>query len=125
MRIVARFVLQSLPHELALRLAKRHGLQTAKGHSDWEVVEKARTLYRAANSADLAHLIFEAILIGSAARVDADKKDDLLTDAATLHKVNAKGLRVAVEKDEKEKAKEKIKARKKNATRKANRLARK
>jgi ParB family chromosome partitioning protein len=123
MRIVARFVLQSLPHELALRLAKRHGLQTAKGQNDWEVIEKARTLYRAATSADLARLIFEAILIGSAARVDADKKDDLLTDAATLHKVDAKVLRVAIEKDEKEKAEKKIKAGKKNATRRANRLA--
>jgi hypothetical protein len=123
MRIVARFVLQSLPHELALRLAKRRGLQTAKGNGDWEVAEKARTLYRAANSSDLARLIFEAILIGSAAKVDADKKDDLLTDAATLHKVDAKVLRVAVEKDEKEKAEKKMKAGKKNATRRANRLS--
>ncbi len=93
LRLVARFVLQSLPHELACRVAKRHGLQDPKDPRDWQIAEKARMLYKKADSAELASLIFEAMLIGPAASVTETKDDDLLADAAALCKIDVKALR--------------------------------
>ena len=101
-----------------LRLAKRYGLETAKDRGDWQVVEKARGFYKTAGAAELARLIFEATLIGSAASLHADKENDLLTDAAALYEVDAKALRSAVEKEEKKKLEKKAKAQTKSAARK-------
>ena len=51
LRMVAQFVLRSLSHELACRLAKRHGFQNPKDAHDWQMAEKARTLYKKADAA--------------------------------------------------------------------------
>ena len=64
MRIIARFLLRSLRHDLAKQLAKRHGLQDPKDSNDWKAVEKARTLYKRADATGIAQLIYEAILLG-------------------------------------------------------------
>src|ERR1700730_7822273 len=45
-RMIACFALRSLPHELTCRLAKRHGLQNPKDPRDYQMAEKARTLYK-------------------------------------------------------------------------------
>ena len=79
MRMVACFALRSLPHELVCRLAKRHGLQNPKDPRDYQMAEKARTLYKKADAAGLAVLIFEAILLGSAERT-TDSKDGRSTE---------------------------------------------
>src|SRR5207302_445436 len=81
MRMVACFALRSLPHELACRLAKRHGLQSPKDPRDYQMGEKARTLYKKADAAGLAVLIFEAMLLGSAERATESKDDDPLSIA--------------------------------------------
>src|SRR5216683_3940452 len=47
LRIVAQFILRSLSHDLACRLAKRHGLESSKKEQDWELADKARSLYKA------------------------------------------------------------------------------
>jgi ParB family transcriptional regulator, chromosome partitioning protein len=107
LRMVAEFVLRNLSHELACRLAKRHGLQNPKDAHDWKMAEKARTLYKNANGAELAVLIFEAMLIGAAGSTTVNKDDDQLADAARLYKVDAKALRTAVAKAEKENAQKK------------------
>jgi ParB family transcriptional regulator, chromosome partitioning protein len=57
LRMVAQFVLRSLSHELACRLAKRHGFHNPKDAHDWQMAEKARTLYKKADAAALAVLI--------------------------------------------------------------------
>jgi len=108
--ILAQFVLRSLSHELACRLAKRHGLQNPKEAHDWQMAEKARTLYKKADAAGLAALIFEAMLIGPAGSATVNKDDDPLADTACLYKVDAKALHTAVVKAEKEKAQKKNKA---------------
>jgi ParB family chromosome partitioning protein len=110
LRIVAQFVLRSLSHDLVCRLAKRHGLQNPKDANDWQMVEKARTLYKRAGGAALAVLIFEAMLISPVGNVSANKDDDPLADAASLYKVDTNGLRTAVAKAEQEKAQKKNKA---------------
>ena len=110
LRMVAQFVLRSLSHELACRLAKRHGLQNPKDAHDWQMAEKARTLYKKADAAALAVLIFEAMLISPAGNASANKDDDPLADAASLYKVDTKALRAAVAKAENEKAQKKNKA---------------
>jgi ParB family chromosome partitioning protein len=110
LRMVAQFVSQSLSHELACRLAKRHGLQNPKDAHDWQVAEKARTLYKKADGAALAVLIFEAILISSAGNASASKDDDPLADAARIYRVDTKALRAAVAKAEQEKAQKKNRA---------------
>jgi ParB family chromosome partitioning protein len=107
LRIVAQFVLRSLSHELARRLAKRHGLQNPKEAHDWQMAEKARMLYKKADAAGLAVLIFEAMLIGPAGSATVNKDDDQLADAARLYKVDTKELRAAVAKAEEEKAQKK------------------
>jgi len=107
LRMVAQFVLRSLSHELACRLAKRHGLQNPKDAHDWQMAEKARTLYKKADTAALAVLIFEAMLIGPAGSASANKDDDSLADAARLYKIDVKALRTTVAKTEKEKAQKK------------------
>ena len=50
LRMVARFVLRSLSHELVCRVAKRHGFQNPKDAHDWQMAEKARTLYKKADA---------------------------------------------------------------------------
>ena len=110
MRMVAQFVLRSLSHELAFGLAKRQGLQNPKDAQDWQMAEKARALYKKADVATLAVLIFEAMLISPAGSATVNKDDDLLTDAASLYKVDVRALRTAVAKAEKEKAQKKDKA---------------
>jgi ParB family chromosome partitioning protein len=101
MRLVARFILGSLSHDLACRLAKRHGLTPSKKGQDWELAEKARSLYKAADGAMVGALIFEAMLLALAAS-STETKDDLLADAAKLYKVDVKALRSEVVKAEKE-----------------------
>jgi ParB family transcriptional regulator, chromosome partitioning protein len=110
LRMVAQFVLRSLSHELVCRLAKRHDLQNPKDAHDWQVAEKARTLYKKADGAALAVLIFEAMLISPAGNASANKDDDPLADAANLYKVDTKTVRAAVAKVEQEKTKKKNKA---------------
>jgi ParB family chromosome partitioning protein len=110
LRMVAQFVLRSLSHELACRLAKRHGLQNPKDAHDWQMAEKARTLYKNADAAALAVLIFEAMLIGPAGSASVNKDDDSLADAALLHKIDVKALRATIAKAEKEKSQKKNKA---------------
>jgi ParB family transcriptional regulator, chromosome partitioning protein len=110
LRMVAQFILRSLSHELVCRLAKRHGFQNPKDAHDWQVVEKARTLYKKADAATLAVLIFEAMLISSAGSASVNKDDDPLADAASLYKIDAKALRIAVAKAEKEKEQKKTDA---------------
>lgn len=107
--MVAQFLLRSLSHELACRLAKRHGLQNPKDVNDWQMAEKARTLYKEADAAALAVLIFEAMLISPAGNTSANKDDDPLANAASLYNVDTKALRAAVAKAEKEKAQKKNK----------------
>ena len=124
MRLLARFVLATLPHEQLVRLAKRHGLETTKDQHDWQVVEKARCFYKTVGAAELARLLFEAMLIGSAANNHADKGNDLLTDAATLYEVDMKALRAAVERDEKKRAEKKTKPQTKSAAHKRKPAAR-
>jgi ParB family chromosome partitioning protein len=110
LRMVAQFVLHSLSHELACRLAKRHGLQNPKDANDWQMAEKARTFYKKADAAALAALIFEAMLISPAGNASANKDDDPLADAASLYKIDTKALRAAVAKAEQERAQKKNKA---------------
>ena len=110
LRMVAQFVLRSLSHELACRLAKRHSLQNPKDARDWQMAEKARTLYKKVDAAELAALIFEAMLIGAAGSATVNKDDDPLADATCLYKVNAKALHTALVKADKEKAQKKNKA---------------
>jgi hypothetical protein len=85
-------------------------LQNPKDAHDWQMAEKARTLYKKADAAGLAALIFEAMLIGPAGSATLNKDDDPLADAASLYKVDAKALHTAVVKAEKEKAQKKNKA---------------
>jgi hypothetical protein len=96
MRMVACFALRSLSHELVCRLAKRHGLQNPKDPRDYLMAEKARTLYKKADTAGLAVLIFEAMLLGSAVRTTESKDDDALSIAASLFKIDTKALRANV-----------------------------
>jgi hypothetical protein len=66
------------------------------------MAEKARALYKKADTNGLAVLIFEAMLIGSAGSATMNKDDDPLADAASLYKVDTKALRTAIAKAEKE-----------------------
>jgi hypothetical protein len=109
MRMVASFALRSLPHELICRLAKRHGLQNPKDPHDYQMAEKARTLYKKADGAGLAVLIFEAMLLSSAERTTDSKDDDPLSIAAVLFKIDTKTLRASVAKEDQEKARKKDK----------------
>jgi hypothetical protein len=109
LRMVACFALRSLPHEVTCRLAKRHGLQNPKDPRDYQMAEKARTLYKKADGAGLAVLIFEAMLLSSADRTTANKDDDPLSIAAGLFKIDTKALRASVAKEEQEKARKKAK----------------
>jgi ParB family chromosome partitioning protein len=110
LRMVAQFVLRSLSHEVVCRLAKRHGFQNPQNAHDWQMAEKARTLYKKADAAALAVLIFEAMLLGPAGSSTVNKDDDPLTDSASLYKIDARALRTAVAKGEREKVQKKEKA---------------
>ena len=107
MRMVACFALRSLPHELVCRLAKRHGFQNPKDPRDYQMAEKARILYKKADGAGLAVLIFEAMLLGSAETTTDSKDDDPLSIAAALFKIDTKTLRANVAKEEQDKARKK------------------
>jgi hypothetical protein len=72
------------------------------------MAEKARTLYKKADAATLAVLIFEAMLINPAGSATVDRNDDPLKDAACLYKIDAKALRTAVAKIGKEKTQRNI-----------------
>jgi hypothetical protein len=71
------------------------------------MAEKARTLYKKADAAGLAVLIFEAMLLGAAERTTDSKDDDQLSIAATLFKIDTKALRPSVAKEEQEKRRKK------------------
>ena len=73
------------------------------------MAEKARTLYKKADAAGLAMLIFEAILVGCVDSTSESKDDDPLVTAAALYKIDVKALRTAVAKETKEKAEKKAK----------------
>ena len=73
------------------------------------MAEKARTLYKKADAAELAVLIFEAMLLGSAERTTENKEDDPLSVAASLFKIDTKGVRASVAKEEQAKARKKAK----------------
>jgi hypothetical protein len=107
MRMVACFALRSLPHDLACRLAKRHGLQNPKDPRDYQMAEKARTLYKKADGAGLAVLIFEAMLLGSTERTTDRKDDDPLSIAAAVFKIDTKAIRASVAEEAKQKAQKK------------------
>ncbi len=107
MRMVACFVLHSLPHELVCRLAKRHGLQNPQDPRDYQMAEKARTLYKKADGAGLAVLIFEAMLLGSAEKTTDSRDDDPLSIAAAVFKIDTKTLRASVAEEAKQKARKK------------------
>jgi ParB family transcriptional regulator, chromosome partitioning protein len=109
LRLVTRFVLESLSHDLVCRLAKRRGIAKGKDAHDWQVVEKTRLLYRKLDAGALAILLFETILLGSVGNTHS-AKDDLLGEAAAVTKVNLKVLRRAVAKEEKDKGRKKSKA---------------
>jgi len=102
LRLVAQFVVASLPHDLACRLAKRHGFEPSKKGEEWKLAEKANSLYKTANGSALAALVFEAILLGSAGRTSEPDNDPLIA-AAKLYNVDVKTLRRKAEKAEKEK----------------------
>jgi ParB family transcriptional regulator, chromosome partitioning protein len=102
LRLVARFILGSLSHDLARRLAKRHGMEPSQKGQDWELAEKARSLHKTADGTALAALIFEAMLLEAAAS-STETKEDLLTASARLYKVDVRALRTAVAKAEKNK----------------------
>ena len=102
LRLVAQFVLRSLSHDLACRLAKRHDLQPSTKGQDWELADKARSLYKTTDGGALAALIFEAMLLALAANT-TEPKEDLLADAARHYKVDVKALRSTVVKADKEK----------------------
>jgi ParB family transcriptional regulator, chromosome partitioning protein len=106
LRLIARFVLVSLSHDLACRLAKRHGLEPAKKGQDWELADEVRLLYKTADGTTLAALIFEAMLLAVAGN-SSETKDDLLTESAKVYKVDVRALRTEVAKAEKEKEKRK------------------
>ncbi len=107
LRMVACFALHSLPHELICRLAKRHGLQNPKDPRDYQMAEKARTLYKKADGAGLAVLIFEAMLLGSAERTTDSKDNDPLSIAAAVLKIDTKTLCAGVAEEAKQKAQKK------------------
>jgi ParB family chromosome partitioning protein len=102
LRLVAQYALGSLSHELARRLAKRHGIEPSKKEQEWELAEKARSLYKTTDGVALAALVWEAMLLALATNT-TETKDDLLAEAAKLYKVNLKALRSAVVKAEKDK----------------------
>jgi len=103
LRLVLRFVLASLPHELACRLAKRHGLGNAQETHDWQLAEKARTLWKKADESSLTTLLLETMLLGSAANGGEHKENDLLTLTASLYKVDARAILRRFRKEEKAK----------------------
>jgi len=109
LRFVTRFVLASLSHDLAARLAKRRGLGNAKEPKDWQAVERIRTLYKKLEAADLVPLLFEAILLSSVGNVAPDRRDDPLVTAAGLARVNVQAIRLAVAKEERKKEERKKK----------------
>jgi hypothetical protein len=73
------------------------------------MTEKVRTLYKKLDAAELAVLLFKAMLLGSVGNTNPDKDDDPLTAAATLSKINVKALRTAIAKEEKTKEHKKAK----------------
>jgi hypothetical protein len=97
---VTQFILHSLSYDLACRLSNRHGLKPSKKDRDWELAEKARALYKTVESAPLAALIFEAMLLAPVGNT-RETKDDPLT-AAALYNVDVKATRRTVAKEENE-----------------------
>jgi len=102
LRLVAQHLVGSLSHDLACRLAKRHGFEPSKKGQEWELAEKARSLWKASDGPALAALVWETMLLALAANT-AETKGDLLSDAARLYKVDVKTLRRETGQKEKEK----------------------
>jgi ParB family chromosome partitioning protein len=100
LRLVAQHLVSSLSHDLACRLAKRHGFEPSKKGQEWELAEKARSLSKTVNGPALASLVWEAMLLTLAAST-SEIKDDLLSNAAKLYSVDVKALRRQTEKAEK------------------------
>jgi len=71
------------------------------------MAEKARTLYKKADGAGLAVLIFEAMLLGSVERTTDSKGNDSLSIAAAVFKIDTKTLRAGVAEEAKQKAQKK------------------
>ena len=71
------------------------------------MAEKARKLYKKADAAGLAVLIFEAMLLGFAERTTDSKDDDPLSIAAAVFKIDTKTLRASVAEEAKQKAQKK------------------
>jgi hypothetical protein len=84
-------------------------LHNPKDPRDYQMAEKARTLYKKADAAGLAVLIFEAMLLSSAERTTENKGDDPLTIAASLFKIDTKAVRASVAKEEQAKTRKKAK----------------
>jgi ParB family chromosome partitioning protein len=102
LRLVAQHLVGSLSRDLACRLAKRHGFEPSKKGQEWELAEKAHSLCKASDGAALAGLVWEAMLLPLAANT-TETKDDLLSGAARLYKVDVKTLRKETEGAEREK----------------------
>lgn len=102
LRLVAQHLVSSLSHHLACRLAKRHGFEPSKRGQEWELAEKARSLCKTVDGPALASLVWEAMLLALAANT-TETKDDLLSSAAKLYKVDVKSLRRETENAEREK----------------------
>jgi hypothetical protein len=79
------------------------------------LAEKARSLYKAADGATLAVLIFEVMLLAAVGNA-TEAKDDALTAAATLYKVDAKALRRTVVQEEKERQQKRKATKRKKGT---------
>ena len=101
-RLLARFILGSLSHDVACRLANRHSLEPSHKEHTWELAEKARSLHQTAEEGELARLLFEAMLVGVLATT-SDTKDDLLLASAKLYKIDLKAIRKELRTNEKEK----------------------
>jgi ParB family transcriptional regulator, chromosome partitioning protein len=114
LRLVAQYVLRSLPHDIVCRLAKRHDLRPSKEGQDWELADKARSLYKTAGETAVAPLIFEAMLLGAAANIHLDKSD-LLSEATKLCEVDVKALRANVARAGQNRTEKNTKAEKKGA----------
>jgi hypothetical protein len=86
---------------------KKQKLAWATRPRDYQMAEKARTLYNKADAAGLAVLIFEAMLLGSAERTTDSKDDDPLSIAAAVFKIDTKTFRASVAEEAKQKAQKK------------------
>jgi ParB family transcriptional regulator, chromosome partitioning protein len=102
LRLVAQHLVGSLSHDLACRLAKRHGFETSKKGQEWELADKARSISKTVDGPALAALVWETVLIALASQV-TEAKDDLSIHASRLYNVDVEALRSETQRAEKEK----------------------